>query len=309
MKALHIQTPLIVSQNLKNKFNKSIYFKMECLQPSGSFKLRGIGALCQEEAAKGVDCFVASSGGNAGIAVAYCGMKMNIPTTVFIPNSSHPLYIEAIQSYGARVVIAGSVWDDAHQAALEFVKNNKAAYIPPFDHPTLWKGHSTLVDEVVQQGLVKPDAVVLSVGGGGLACGILEGMHRHNWKDIPLIAVETLGADAFAHSVKAGSLIRLEKISSKATTLGAKQVTAQLMDWAKKHPIVNSVVSDKEAELACFAFAREQRVLVELSSGAALTAAYNNHPALQQASSVLVIVCGGINISHFPIPNHSGNAL
>ena len=276
---------------------------MECLQPSGSFKLRGIGALCQEEAMKGKDAFVASSGGNAGIAVAYCGMKMNIPTTVFIPNSSHPLYINAIKSYGAEVIVAGTVWDEAHQAALEFVNKNKAAYIPPFDHPTLWRGHSSMIDEVAQQGLLKPDAVILSVGGGGLACGVLEGMHQIGWNTVPLIAVETQGADAFAQSVHAQKLITLEKITSKATTLGAKQVTPQLMNWTKKHEIKNIVVSDEEAEQACFEFAREQRILVELSSGATLAALYNNHPLLHQASSILVIVCGGINISHFNISN------
>ncbi len=303
MHPLHIQTPLIASQYLKNKLNKDVYFKMECLQPSGSFKLRGIGALCQEEAMKGKDAFVASSGGNAGIAVAYCGMKMNIPTTVFIPNSSHPLYINAIKSYGAEVIVAGTVWDEAHQAALEFVNKNKAAYIPPFDHPTLWRGHSSMIDEVAQQGLLKPDAVILSVGGGGLACGVLEGMHQIGWNTVPLIAVETQGADAFAQSVHAQKLITLEKITSKATTLGAKQVTPQLMNWTKKHEIKNIVVSDEEAEQACFEFAREQRILVELSSGATLAALYNNHPLLHQASSILVIVCGGINISHFNISN------
>lgn len=298
MQSLHIQTPVIESQSLNNKFNKQIYFKMECLQPPGSFKLRGIGALCQEELLRGAKAFVASSGGNAGIAVAYCGMKLNVPTTVFIPSSSNPIYIDAIKSYGANVIVAGQVWDDAHQAALNFAKHHQAAYIPPFDHPSLWKGHASMITEVIQQGLAKPDAVILSVGGGGLACGVLEGMHQHGWDDVPLIAVETKGADAFAQSVKENKLITLETITSKATSLGAKRVAAKLMDWVKIHKIENIVVSDKEAEQACFDFAHEQRILVELSCGAALSLVYNDHPILRKAKSILVIVCGGVNTTH-----------
>lgn len=295
MQPLHIQTPLIESQCLKNKLNKQIYFKLECMQPPGSFKLRGIGALCQEELQQGAKAFVASSGGNAGIAVAYCGMKLDLPTTVFIPSSSNLIYIDAIKSYGAKVVVAGQVWDEAHQAALNFAKQHEAAYIPPFDHPTLWQGHASIVTEAIQQGLSKPDAVILSVGGGGLACGVLEGMHQHGWENVPLVAVETKGADAFAQSVKANQLVSLDAITSKATSLGAKRVAQQLMDWKKIHQIENIVVTDEEAEQACRNFAREQRVLVELSSGASLSLVYSDHPILHDAESILVIVCGGVN--------------
>lgn len=299
MQPLHIQTPLIESQYLKNKLNKQIYFKLECMQPPGSFKLRGIGALCQEELHRGAKAFIASSGGNAGIAVAYCGMKLDVPTTVFIPSSSNPIYIDAIKSYGAKVVVAGNVWDEAHQIALNFARQHQGAYIPPFDHPTLWQGHASMITETIQQKLSKPDAVILSVGGGGLACGVLEGMHQHGWKNVPLIAVETKGADAFAQSVKANNLVTLETITSKATSLGAKRVAQKLMDWVKIHKVENIVVSDEEAEQACCNFADEQRILVELSSGASLSLVYNDHPILCKAKSILVIVCGGINTIYF----------
>ncbi|WP_207385370.1 pyridoxal-phosphate dependent enzyme [Legionella drozanskii] len=286
MRPLHLLTPLIESQYLKNKLNKQIYFKLECMQPPGSFKLRGIGALCQEELQRGAKAFVASSGGNAGVAVAYCGMKLDVPTTVFIPNTSNPIYIRAIKSYGAEVIVAGQVWDEAQQAALNFATQQQAAYIPPFDHPTLWKGHASMITETIQQGLSKPDAVILSVGGGGLACGVLEGMHQNRWENVPLIAVETKGADAFARSVKANKLVTLEAITSKATSLGAKRVAQKLMDWIKIHKVENIVVTDDEAEQACLNFAHEQRILVELSSGASLSLLYNEHPALHDAESI-----------------------
>ncbi|WP_019216104.1 pyridoxal-phosphate dependent enzyme [Legionella tunisiensis] len=301
MQPLHSKTPLISSQYLKNKLGKSIYFKLELLQPPGSFKLRGIGNLCQYEWKKGVRAFVASSGGNAGVAVAYCGMKLNVPTTVFIPSSSHPLYIDAIKSYGAEVVVAGSVWDEAHQAAALFAQENAAAYIPPFDHPMLWNGHATMIEEVVTQGLKTPDAVIVSVGGGGLACGVLEGMRQQRWDRVPLIAVETVGADAFSQSLKASNRMILPSITSKATSLGAKSVAQRLMQWSEEHPIQSIVVSDEVAEQGSRSFAKDQRLLVELSSGASLAVVYENHPVIHAFKSILVIVCGGINISHFRI--------
>ncbi|MBA3537405.1 MAG: pyridoxal-phosphate dependent enzyme [Tatlockia sp.] len=299
MLPLHIQTPLISSQYLKNTFGKNVYFKLESLQPSGSFKLRGIGYLCQQKCAHGALSFVASSGGNAGVAVAYSGMKLNKPTTVFIPNSSHSIYIEAIKSFGAEVIIAGNNAGEAQLAAMAFAKEHDADYIHPFDHPAIWKGHSTIIDEVVAQHPTPPDAVIVSVGGGGLACGVLEGMHHHSWNDIPFIAVETIGADVFAQSLTANHPVNLSSITSKATSLGATYVAPRLLQWIKEHPIKNIVVSDMDAEKGCFSLAKDQRQLVELASGAALSLVYNNHPIIKKYNRILVIVCGGINTSQF----------
>lgn len=299
MQPLHIKTPLIKSQTLKKMYEQDVSFKLESLQPSGSFKLRGIGQLCQQELAKGAQSFVASSGGNAGVAVAYSGMKLSVPTTVFIPSSSHPIYIKAIESFGAKVIIAGNNAGEAQINAMSFAKEHQAFYIHPYDHPDIWKGHSSIIDEVMSEHFPMPDAVIVSVGGGGLACGVLEGMHRHGWNDVPFIAVETIGADVFAQSVKANHCIKLESITSKATSLGASYIAHKLMQWTQEHPIKNVVISDKDAELGSIAFAKDQRLLVELASGAALSLIYANHPIIQNYQSILVIVCGGINTSHF----------
>lgn len=298
MKPLHISTPLAQSQSLNNQLGKNIYFKLEALQPSGSFKLRGIGHLCQKLHAQGATSFVASSGGNAGVAVAYAGMKLNCPTTIFIPKSSHQCYLDAIKSYGAKLIIAGNTAEEAGQAATAFAKENHSPYIHPYDHPDIWHGHSTMIDEVVKQS-IKPDAVIVSVGGGGLACGVLEGMHRHGWTDVPFFAIETEGADVFAKSVKAKQPVTLTKITSLATSLGASYVTPKLLEWTEKHPIYNIVVSDKTAESSSRAFAKDMRILVELASGASLSLIYDDHPLIKDYQNILVIVCGGINISHF----------
>ncbi len=295
-KPLHDWTPLLASTTLKSLTGKDVWLKMECNQPSGSFKIRGIGRLCQYWAERGKTHFVASSAGNAGLAVAYAGRMLGIKVTVFMPRTSKAIYVDAIRAQGAHTEVAGDVWDEAHAAALTYTEQVDGAYIHPFDHPLIWSGHATIIDEVAEQNL-KPDAIVVSVGGGGLACGLLEGLHHYGWTDVPVLAVETEGAASFAASVNANKLVTLDKIDTLATALGTKRVAERLLDWHKQHPIQSIVVSDKSAVLACQAFVDEKRVLVEPSCGAALSVLYDNRPELATFRSILVIVCGGIGLN------------
>lgn len=297
---LHVITPLWYSRRLELNIGKSVYLKMEALQPSGSFKLRGIGRLCQCYAEEGFEQLVASSGGNAGIAVAYSGMVLGMPTTVFIPSTSHQLFVDELKIYGANVIVAGKDWDSAHLAALAYIQEHHAAYIPPFDNPMIWAGHSTIIDELVVSD-VRPDAIVTAVGGGGLACGLLEGMHKHGWTDVPLIAVETQGAESFYRSIQAQKVVTLDVVTSRATSLCVKRVSSHLFEWTQEHDIKAVVVSDDDAEAGARAFAADKRVMVELSAGAALSLVYGNHSIIQPYKKIVIIVCGGVNTSFFGV--------
>lgn len=297
-KILHIETPLVDSLPLQELTNKQILLKMECDQPTGSFKIRGIGALAQEFITKGYENLVSSSGGNAGYAVGYVAKKLGVKATVFVPKNTPEVYLKNIALTGVEVRMEGDVWDDAHQAAMEFVLQTHAAYIPPFDHPTIWRGHSTMIDEIVDQ-CQKPDAIIAAVGGGGLMCGILEGLQRNGWSDVDVFSVETEGAASFAKSVKAGRIVTLEKIDTIATTLGAKRIASELFEWSQHRKITPLVVTDLQAITACTRFVNDHRALVEPACGAPLSVVYEleKFPALQSAKSILVIVCGGIGIS------------
>jgi L-serine/L-threonine ammonia-lyase len=144
---------------------------------------------------------------------------------------------------------------------------------------------------------VKPGAVVVSVGGGGLLCGLLEGMHEVGWTEVPVLAVETEGAASFAAAVKAGHLVTLDRITSIATTLGARRVAPQALEWTKRHPITTWQVTDRDAVDACVRFADEHRVLVEPACGASLAAVYNKAEPLEGLRPIVVIVCGGAGVS------------
>jgi L-serine/L-threonine ammonia-lyase len=269
--------------------------KLENTQPTGSFKIRGIGRLCQTAKKEGKIHFITSSGGNAGIAAAYAGRKLGIKTTVYVPSTTPRDTIQKIEKQQAEVLVRGDVWDETDAYARRIADQTDALYISPFDHPLIWEGHATMVDEIVG-AIPKPDAIILSVGGGGLLCGVIQGLHANNWQDIPVIAVETEGADSFAKSQKAQMLVTLDNITSIAKTLGAKTVSQKTMEWDKKHDIRSVVVNDKQALSACIRFADDHRFLVEPACGASLAVVYEAHEALKNAKSIVVIVCGGIGV-------------
>ena len=295
MKPLHIETPLFQSQALSIQAGRSVWLKLEALQPCGSFKLRGIGYACQEYARRGANRFISSSGGNAGIAVAYAGRHLSIPVVVVVPKTTTARAMKLIRQEGAQVIVHGPSWQEANALALSMVKATDA-FLHPFDDPLLWQGHASMIDEVARAG-VRPDAVVLSVGGGGLLCGVMEGLYRNNWGDVPVIAVETRGADSFAQSVSAGYRVELPAIKSLATSLGARKICEAAFNWTRQHPIRSVVVSDQAAVSACLRFIDDHRVVVEPACGAALACVYERIPEVEPFKSVLVIVCGGVTAS------------
>ncbi|MCZ6618999.1 MAG: pyridoxal-phosphate dependent enzyme [Gammaproteobacteria bacterium] len=292
---LHIQTPIIRDAAVEAALGKVVWLKMECLQPTGSFKIRGIGLLCQELKSAGCTRFVSSSGGNAGYAVAYAGRELSLPVLVVVPSTTDDSTRRQLALMGAEIKVAGNVWDEADVEARKLAADGGAAYIPPFDHPTLWRGHSSLIDEVAgSHG--KPDLVVVTVGGGGLLCGVLEGMHRNGWSEVPLIAVETAGAESLHAAMLAGKAVELAEITSLAKCLGARRVADAALDWTGKHPVRSVVVSDDSAVRGCLEFANRHRVLVEPACGAGLSLIYEEAECLAGAERVLVVVCGGIGV-------------
>ena len=293
---LHDRTPTLHSQALSKLSQRAIYLKMECNQPSHSFKIRGIGRLCQHYAKQGATRFISSSGGNAGISTAYAGRLLNIAVEVFVPETSHALYLQAIKNEGATVHVHGASWQEANEAAMQRTTELDATYIPPFDHPILWSGHASIIDEVVADN-IKSDAVVVAVGGGGLACGLLEGMHKHDWQHIPVYAIETEGAAAFYASVQQHQQVHLDSINTIATSLGTKYVTKALLEWTQSHRIIPIKVSDEACVRTIARFADDHRILIEPSCASALSVVYDQHPLLKQHHSLLVIVCGGHGIS------------
>jgi len=295
-RTLHTKTPLFYAHKLSNQLNKKIYFKMDCHQPTGSFKIRGVGKRCEEAVEEGYKHFVIASGGNAGLATAYAGWKMGIKTTVVVPSTTNKFMQAKIAHLGAAVKMFGAEWNAADVFARSLVKKENAIYISPFDHPTIWDGNASVIDECATQ-MSLPDVVIVAVGGGGYFCGVIEGILRNNWKGTRVITAETNGAASMKKALERQELITLDKIDSIASSLGAKRVAKQAFEYAIDHDVVAYTVSDSQALDACRLFLNDTGNLVEPACGAALSAVYHNLELLQNVNSILVLVCGGSGLS------------
>ena len=326
---LHVHTPLLFSRPMSDLAGRDVYIKLDAFQPSGSFKLRGIGYACQKALREGARSFTSSSGGNAGLATAYAGAALGVKTTVVVPSTTPPFIRDRLEELGARVVVHGAQWSEANEEAQRRNAEDGGKLVHPFDDADAWTGHATLVHETVadlarrektmtfssndsndsnergeqnKTGKTKIAAFVTGVGGGGLLMGILQGLRETGLaSSARVVAAETLGADSMASSLEAGAVTTLPGITSVAKSLGAAapsaRVFAEAHELYEKKRVLPLRVSDEDAVRACLRFADDHRVLVEPACGAALAAVYGGQAAkwLEKCADgpVVVEVCGG----------------
>ncbi|KAF3934046.1 hypothetical protein ABW19_dt0203433 [Dactylella cylindrospora] len=311
------QTPLKESKALSRAVGCKVFMKLENLQPSGSYKSRGMGnmylrTLANNQASSSPSSkthFYCSSGGNAGLAAATAGKMLGCPTTVVVSTMTSELMKNKIRAMDADLHVHGASWFEADEYMRNVLMagNEGAVYCPPFDHPYVWEGNSTIVTEIAQQlppSHPIPDAIVFSVGGGGLFNGVVQGFKSHGWDKVPIIAVETLGADSLATSMKLDEHHMLPSITSRATSLGARKVSQQTWEYARRGgkeaglDVRSVVLTDDEALMGCVKLAEDERLLVEDACGVSVATCYNGAlrrvcPELREDSLVVVIVCGG----------------
>jgi L-serine/L-threonine ammonia-lyase len=217
------------------------------------------------------------------------------PVSVIVPETTSARVIDMIRQEGAEVTVHGCSWQESHEHAIRCIRPD-CAYIHPFDDPLLWSGYATMIDEVLQQGL-KPDVLVVSVGGGGLLCGVAEGLRRNGMGNVPIVAVETIGAESLALCLEHGTHVTLDRISSIATSLGARRVADAAYTLATAGAVHSVVVSDYDAVEACLNFEKDHGVVVEPACGASLSVVYNRIEMLAKYGNILVIVCGGTGVT------------
>jgi L-serine/L-threonine ammonia-lyase len=200
------------------------------------------------------------------------------------------------------VRVHGQVWDESNQLALQLAEDPQTQYVPAFDHPLLWEGHSTMIDEILED-CPQVDTLITSVGGGGLLAGILTGLERHQRTDCRIIACETEGAASFAAAVAAGHPVKLSQIKTIANSLAASQVAAWPVEHIRRFPHDCVVLSDDAAINGVVRFAEDMRQLVEPACGVSLAVAYQHNPVIAEARDVVIVVCGGVSVSAQTVSN------
>ena len=182
---------------------KELYLKLENLQITGSFKARGAAnklfSLPAEQVARGI---VTASGGNHGLGVAYAGWLAQIPTTIYLPHSTPLAKAQKLESWGARVIFEGAVWDNANWAAMEAAEREGLPYFHPFADPAIIAGQGTIGLEILED---EPaiDVLLVAIGGGGLISGVSIAAKAIN-PAIKVIGVEPVGRRHDRQRDKAG---------------------------------------------------------------------------------------------------------
>ena len=217
------RTPMLTSRSLSEECGLDVRLKAELFQRGGSYKLRGplnkIARLTDEERARGVIC---SSAGNHSQGVALAARQYGVRAVVVMAENATRSKIAATEGYGARVVLHGSIWDEANEKALELVKSEGLTYIHPFDDPELIAGQGTLGLEIMDQ-LPETELLVVPIGGGGLISGVSMAAKSVN-PGVRIIGVESSGAPAMKRSVEAGTSVVLDEVDCLVDGLRVKRV-------------------------------------------------------------------------------------
>ena len=217
------RTPLLTSRTLSELTGFDVRLKAELFQKGGSYKVRGpmnkIAQLTDEERSRGVIC---SSAGNHSQGVALAARHYGVEAVVCMAENATPSKIAATEGYGARVVLHGSIWDEANEKALELVKSEGYTYVHPFDDPDLIAGQGTVGLEILEDN-PEVDVLVVPIGGGGLISGVSMAAKAIK-PDVKVIGVESSGAPAMKLSVEAGHRVTLDRVDCIIDGLRVRQV-------------------------------------------------------------------------------------
>ncbi|EKV15772.1 L-serine dehydratase, putative [Penicillium digitatum] len=323
-----IETPLVESACLSRAAGCRIFLKLENVQPSGSFKSRAMGNQILSHLRNPANVgrrvhFYASSGGNAGLAAVCAARSLGYPCTVVVPMGTKPLMLDKIRAAGAADVIRhGETFSEAGEYMRETIMKTSSGddqdvikiALHPFDNQPIWEGNGTIIDELETQlppvansedkkayndRALPVDAIICSVGGGGLLNGLVMGIEKRRQKQITssssptsnlihLLAIETAGSDSLAAAIANKSLISLPKITSQATSLGAVRVSETTYQYAVSPPpgikVHSTVLSDAEAARGVLRLANDERLLVELACGVCIEAAIGDAATAVPAS-------------------------
>lgn len=309
---LWTETPLIYSSHISDIIGCSAYLKLENLQPSQSFKYRGISKFaqqCKDKHGPLVHLMIASSG-NAGLAAAAVARVLGVKCTVFLPIDVNIDTQKALRKHGAEIVTIGGFYSQTLDALRDAVrKDPNAVLVPSYDSPVLWDGHSSMVTEMQRQLPRQPDAIFCSVGGGGLIGGIIQGCKNVGWDEVPIVALETTGSNCFYNAIAINTrnftskvpiipstevgdsspytveiveefniaIPYMKALKSRAASLGASSPAPGVVRMAvdRAGGIKCACIPDEMAMHTARLFGNDHKILTELACSTTLTPGYN----------------------------------
>ena len=287
------ETPLELAEKLSQRLGSEVLFKREDLQPVFSFKLRGAyNKIYQLSLQQELKTVVAASAGNHAQGVALAAQRLGIKSIIVMPKTTPRIKVEAVQAYGAKIVLKGDSYDDACEHAYTIAEKQQAPFIHPYDDPDVIAGQGTIAVELLRQCQQGIDAIFVPIGGGGLAAGIAAYVKAIK-PGIKIIGVEPEEAASMHGALAANRRITLKQVGIFADGVAVKQVGKETFRLCKQHLDDMILVSTDEICAAIKDIYDDTRSIAE-PAGAVATAGIKKYVAEQgwQGKRVISLVCG-----------------
>jgi threonine dehydratase len=266
---------------------REVWLKLEHLQTAGSFKARGMlyRLLSNPIPESGV---IVASGGNAGIATAAAARELGVRCEVFVPTVSSPAKQARLRELGAEVVVTGDVYAEALEACLARQKATGALLTHAYDQPEVVTGAGTLACEIEEQGGAAPDAVLVSVGGGGLIAGTAAWFEDRS----RVVALEPELAPTLYRAREAGKPVDVAVSGVAADSLGAKRIGSLAWELTQRFVPQASLLPDDAIREAQLWLWKEMKLGVEAAAALPLAALRRGLYRTAKNDTVALIVCG-----------------
>ncbi len=293
VKEVVLPTNLIYSEYFSAQTGNKVYLKPENMQYTGAYKVRGayykISTLTEEERKKGL---VTASAGNHAQGVAYAAKLFGIPATIVMPEATPLLKVNRTKSYGAEVVLYGSVYDEASQYAVKLAEEKGRTFVHPFNDETVATGQGTIAMEIFKE-LPTVDIILVPIGGGGLAAGVST-LAKFLNPNIRVIGVEPAGASCMKASLNAGEVVTLPNVETIADGTAVKTPGNVVFPYIQKN--IDEIITVEDHELIVnFLDIIENHKMVVENSGL-LTVAALKHLKCKNKKVVSILSGGNMDI-------------
>lgn len=285
-------TPLMVSETLSRETGATIYVKLESLQKTGAFKVRGIyNRVLSDTANAKTAGYITASSGNHGLGLAYVSRELGLKSTIVVPEYTPKVKVAAIEREGAEIVLHGKNWNDSHDFARRLADDKGYSFIHPFEDDAVINGQGTIGLEILEI-ISSPTYFLASIGGGSMIAS-----NSLVFKDLSpktkVVGLQTFGADAMYQSIHAGKLIQLAQISSSVESFATKQVSQKTFDITRHCVDEILRLNDSDCIAASLFMLERANVLLELSASICVAALLNKSMPLKPKDTVVLVLCGG----------------
>ena len=287
-----VLTPCTPSETFGEMFGGHAWFKFENLQRTGSFKERGalnrMLLMPDGDRARGV---IAASAGNHAQGVAYHASRLGIPATIVMPERTPLVKVAATERYGARVVLHGSVYDEAMAEALRIQAEEGQTLIPPFDDPAIIAGQGTIGLELLEQ-VSKLDVVVCGVGGGGIISGIAVAIKEIR-PEVRIVGVESAALPAALRAREAGRPVVIPGAETIAEGIAVRKIGDITFPHIERYVDELVTVSEEEIAAGVLLLLEREKTVAEAACATTVAAVCNGHIGGLEGKNVVMVLSGG----------------